>query len=59
MLLQDIQDSLAFMKDEVATMDALIDDKRKEVPELELKARCCCDACDALAPHLASHLRVI
>lgn len=39
MLLQEIQDSLAFVKDQLSAMDGLIEDKQAEVPELERQVR--------------------
>ena len=39
MLLQEIQDSLGFVKDQVVMMDSLIEEKQKEVPELERQVR--------------------
>ena len=39
MLLQEIQDSLAFVKDQLVSMDSLIEDKQAEVPELERQVR--------------------
>jgi hypothetical protein len=39
MLLQEIQDSLSYMKGHVTSMDEVIETKKAEVPALEQKAR--------------------
>ena len=39
MLLQEIQDSLGYVKDQVMLMNQLIDEKQKEVPDLERQVR--------------------
>ena len=39
MLLQEIQDQLAYTKDELNEWDTIVDQRKAEVPELERKAR--------------------